>query len=217
MIDKREGGICYNRHMPEIKKIEDQFNIDQYETFSAHYIESNKNGGIGGTNPEQRVQFFQKFVPIGRNVLEIGSGAGDEAKMLQNIGYAITASDVVPEFLKLLQQKGLPTIKFDAKSQELPDGLDAIYANAVFVHFSNAELINFLQNAKLKLENEKAIFLSVIKGEGMARDARGRGFPRDFQYYNPQELRELITNEGYSILDFQEPDEKWIQAIISGR
>lgn len=78
------------------------------------------------------------------------------------------------------------------------------------------ELTKFLEEARHKLENEKIIFISAIKGEGSERSSRGRGFPRDFYYYNEQSLTNIINNAGFKILYINEPDDKWLQVILTG-
>jgi cyclopropane fatty-acyl-phospholipid synthase-like methyltransferase len=115
-----------------------------------------------------------------------------------------------------LQAELLNTILFDAKNDEFPlDTVDAIYANAVFVHFTPEEIVEFLKKVKFHLQNEKIIFISVIQGRGTERTGRSRGFDRDFQYYDKSTLTEIIGQAGYIILWDNFTDEKWIQIIAT--
>jgi cyclopropane fatty-acyl-phospholipid synthase-like methyltransferase len=198
-------------------KIEVDFNHTQYSQHYDQYLESNVDGAIGGGTIQDRVALFSRFVPKGRKVLEIGAGGGDEALALQNAGYDIIATDYVDKFVELLQEKGLPAILLDAKEGRLPANIDAIYANAVFVHFSPKELSLFLERAKRSLVNEKVLFMSVIKGEGHERAARARGFERDFHYYSLESLKQIAQQQGYNFLYSNDDDPKWIQAVISSK
>ncbi len=196
---------------------EADFNQKQYSENWQQYLDSNTDGSIGGGTISERVQLFRKFVPKGRKVLEIGSGGGDEALVLQGAGYDVIATDYVEKFVELLKQKGLQSLLFDAKKDLLPANIDAIYANAVFVHFSPKELALFLERTKRSLVNEQVLFMSVIKGEGHERAARARGFERDFYYYSLDNLKQIAQQQGFNFLYSNEDDPKWIQAVISSK
>jgi SAM-dependent methyltransferase len=193
--------------------IQNDFNKTQYEQNIDVYLETNKGFQVGGKTIQERVDLLKQFLPQGKTVFEIGSGPGEDAKMLEQSGYDVIASDFVEGFVNILKQKGLNATLFDAKNDELPGDLNAIYANAVFVHFSPEELSTFLTKAKQSLVGEKIIFFSVIKGNGSERSARARGFERDFQYYSKQELESILNEIGYKILYLDESDVKWIQII----
>lgn len=189
------------------------FNQQQYEQYGFQYLNSNQNGDVGGGTPETRVRFLQEYLPVGRSIFEIGSGGGMDALELQKVGYHVTASDFTDTFVKTLQGKGLETVFFDAKKDELPNTFDAIYANAVFVHFAPEDFSAFLKRVQPKLTNEKLIFLSVIKGLGHERASRSRGFERDFFYYELSFLELLFKQSGYTVLKVKNDYEKWIQLI----
>ncbi len=193
------------------------FNHQQYSNNFQQYLESNRDGLIGGENINKRIELISNFLPIGRRILEIGSGAGDDAKSLADKGYKVIASDYVEAFVKSLKQKGLETITFDAKQDKVNQKIDAIYANAVFVHFSPDEIATFLKNIKDDLENERLIFLSLIKGDGYERSARSRGFERDFYYYNTATIKNLLEKSGLDVVYENDEDPKWIQLIAKFR
>ncbi len=192
----------------------EDFNQQQYAAHFQQYLESNPEGEIGGGDPKQRVMFLKRFLPIGRSVLEIGSGGGNEALELQKAGYKVTASEFVEGFLKEIKAKRLQTIYFDAKLDTIPP-VDAIYANAVFVHFSPQEIANFLERAKPVLQNEKVLFFSIIKGEGYERGARKRGFERDFYYYTLNSIAPILSENSFTILEANNTDPKWLQIIAN--
>lgn len=194
----------------------EDFNKQQYSVHFQQYLESNPTGEIGGGSPKQRVHFLKRFLPIGRSVLEIGSGGGNDALELQNAGYKVTASEFIDRFLNELKNKGLKTIYLDAKKDEIPPA-DGIYANAVFVHFSPQEIADFLKRAKPVLQNEKVLFFSVIKGEGQERSARNRGFEREFHYYALDSITPILSEEKFRILQADDTDPKWLQIIASGK
>ena len=195
-----------------VNMVDDNFNKAQYSKYAGQYLEANQEGTIGGSTPDQRIAMLAKHLPTGRRIFEIGSGGGDDAVALQRAGYSVTASDFVEEFVKIEKERGLNSVYFDAKRDEFPD-TDALYANAVFVHFTPEEVIDCLRRVKNKLHNEKIVFISVIKGEGQERSARGRGFERDFYYYSARSMTEILQKEGYEIIFTDDSDPKWLQVI----
>ena len=192
--------------------IDNDFNKTQYQEHADGYLESNPTGTIGGGTPEKRAQLLTSYLPKERNIFEIGSAGGTDALALQQVGYTVTASDFVEPFVQKLQEQGLTAVLFDAKKDSFPQ-TDAIYANAVFVHFSPEEVLYCLVRAKQSLTNEKIVFMSVIKGEGQERSGRARGIERDFQYYNLQTISQLLQNAGYEVVYSNDTDPKWLQVV----
>jgi cyclopropane fatty-acyl-phospholipid synthase-like methyltransferase len=192
--------------------IDNDFNLQAYEKNAITYLEARKNKDIGGGGAE-RINFLKEFLPVGSLVFEIGSGGGEDALELAKNGYQVMASDFVPKFVEICKSSGLDAILFDAKTDTLPENVDAVYANAVFVHFTPEETSDFLTRAKSHLVGEKLIFLSVLKGEGSERSGRSRGFERDFQYYSEEQIAQILESSGYKCLKTKVIDDKWIQLI----
>ncbi|MEK7594501.1 MAG: methyltransferase domain-containing protein [Patescibacteria group bacterium] len=199
-----------------IPTIDDDFNKEQYEQHIQDYIDLNKDGHVGGGTAQDRISMMKQFLAPKSHILEIGSGGGDDALALQEAGYEVTASDYSEKFVQVLKSNGLDAILFNAKTDKIDNSVDAIYANAVFVHFTHDEFKGFLQRASSSLTGAKIIYLSVIKGDGAERrgpSTAGSAMVRDFQYYTDDDLRKILTDCGYNILDLSLRDDKWIQVV----
>ncbi len=194
-------------------RIERDFNTAQYEAHASEYLESNADGEIGGRTPEQRVTMLLRFLQKKSRIFEIGAGGGLDTDALHLAGYNVTPTDIAKPFLERLVTKAYDAQLFDAKRNQVPAGYDAVYANAVFVHFSPEETAKFLTDAANQLQGQKIIFMSVLKGEGSERSARGRSFERDFHYYQLTQLEELVTAAGYTLLHSEDVEGKWLQVI----
>lgn len=199
-----------------ITTIDDDFNKEQYEQHLQSYLDLNKDGHVGGGTPESRVSVITQFLAPGSHVFEIGSGGGDDALALQAAGYKVTASDYSDKFVQVLASKGLDAMLLDAKTDTLPLTVDAVYANAVFVHFTPNEFKSFLLRLHAHLQNAKLLYFSVIHGQGLERRATtstDSDLVRDFQYYTEEDLRQTLRKCAYEVLDMRVTDTKWIQVV----
>jgi len=199
-----------------IATIDDDFNKKQYEQHIQDYIDLNEDGHVGGGTAQSRASTIKQFLVPNSHIFEIGSGVGGDALALQVAGYKVTASDFSEKFVQVLRSNGLDAVLFNAKTDKIDNAVDAIYANAVFVHFTYDELKSFLQRASSSLAGAKIIYFSVIKGDGVERrgpSSTGLGMLRDFQYYTEDDLRKILMDCGYKILDLSLRDGKWIQVV----
>lgn len=74
-----------------------------------------------------------KHFPITGRILEIGAGAGWQARWLQDYGYEVTAVDI-PES-RYLQSKVFPVILYDGVNLPFPDNsFDIIFSSNVLEH-----------------------------------------------------------------------------------
>ena len=194
--------------------ISNDFNQSQYTQFADQYLASNRDEEIGGWNAKLRASIIKNFLPKGRLIFEIGAGWGEDAVALRNAWYEIIPTDFVWPFVEKLNTKGFSAFSFDAKKDKFPlEKVDAIYANAVFVHFTTEEVKKFLLEVQQHLDNEKLVFISVLLGTWTARTGRNRGFDRDFQYYDQNTLHNILNSTGYEIIWSNEVGEKWLQIV----
>lgn len=150
-------------------------------------------------------------------MFEVGAGAGEDALALQRLGYRVLATDYVKAFVDQMTGKGIDATTFDATSDDFPIGFDALYANAVFVHFSPQQTKVFLEKAKAILVGPKLVFLSVIRGDSQERRVGSQvGFERDFQDYTEEMITEVLRECGFGIVKLEIVDDKWIQIVASG-
>ncbi len=196
--------------------IDDSFNKAQYENHFDEYVETNQDFHIGGGSIQSRVELVQKYLPTGSKILEIGAGTGDDARALSQAGYKVTTTDFSEKFVDAIRSKGIEAAIFDAKKDVLPEGYNAVYANAVFVHFDTSELSYFLAQAAEKLEKPQLIFLSVIEGESQERRSGSNiSFERDFQDYTEDQLRDLLSHAGFNVNHMELVDGRWLQVVAS--
>jgi SAM-dependent methyltransferase len=94
-----------------------------------------------GHDGRLHISSLEEFLPAGSRVLEIGSGPGNDWKIL-NKKYRVTGSDNSAEFIKHLH-KACPTGDFllvDAASLKVKDSFDGLYSNKVLHHLKDQAL-----------------------------------------------------------------------------
>jgi len=77
----------------------------------------------------------------GARVIEIGSGGGRDALLMEQLGLAVRRTDVTPAFVTLLREHGHACDRLDPLVDDLasPDGpYDAVWANASLLHVARA-------------------------------------------------------------------------------
>lgn len=189
------------------------FNKDQYEKYVDIYIQCNTDHTIGGSSSDERIIFFLKKLPKDINILEIGSGDGYDAEHMIKSGFHVTASDAVDSFVKLLREKNIPTISFDLKKDIITTDFQALYVNAVFVHFDSESIKNFFIRNDIKNKQPFFLFASFLKGSGSEISKRGRGFEREFYYYSKGILEELFSCY-FKDVQVKDIDEKWLWVFV---
>lgn len=176
------------------------FNRIQYSQNFGLYLRSNPKGTKGGKTPPGRVAAFRPLLPAGRTVLEAGSAGGLDALELIKAGYKVKASDIAEPALNHLTAMGLDASFWDARIDHIPDGVDGLYGNvSAAVHISPKDFTRLLARSRKELSHEKAVFFSALYGFGHERTKRTGEFQRDFFYYTPDRLEQILDQEGVKI------------------
>ena len=187
-------------------------NHKAYTDHATDYYEHNLQGYTGGLVPSHRVALFKKYLNSGK-VLEIGSGAGLDAQELIKQGFTVIPSDFTDAFVEIMKANGLAPIKLDAVNDKFPQDLDGVFANAVFVHFSPEDSKKVIANIYESLKPNGIIFLSMLIGSGTEVSGKLLGIIREFFYYQPQDIEELLKGK-FEILEMNQPVEgRWIHLV----
>jgi SAM-dependent methyltransferase len=104
-----------------------------YETASDRYIAAFR------PPPPDYLEFVYDFVdrlPPEAEVLEIGSGTGHDADVLEAEGLHVHRSDATPAFVRALRARGLTADVVNVLSDDLGGPWNGLYANAVLLHLS---------------------------------------------------------------------------------
>lgn len=145
-------------------------------------------------------------------ILEIGSGPGRDAAYIESHGFHVERSDAAESFVSHLRDQGYETKLFNVATQSIPELYDLIYANCVFLHFTEVELCTALNTVFQGLNESGILAFSVKQGEGEGWTDEKVDAPRFFRYWQPDPLQALVEQYGFRILECR-CDGKFIQLI----
>lgn len=156
-------------------------------------------------------------VPKDARILEFGSAFGRDAKYLAGLGYTVECTDATPAFVDLLQQKGFDAKVLNAITDELPQGLDFVLANAVLLHFNRDEAVLVIKKVFDSLNTNGKFAFTLIQGEGEGWSEKKLGAPRFFCYWTESQIRDVLESTGFGDVEISgdkaAANATWLQIV----
>ena len=156
-------------------------------------------------------------VPKDARILEFGSAFGRDAKYLAGLGYTVECTDATPAFVDLLQQKGFDAKVLNAITDELPQGLDFVLANAVLLHFNRDEAVLVIKKVFDSLNTNGKFAFTLIQGEGEGWSEKKLGAPRFFCYWTEPQIRDVLESTGFGDVEISgdkaAANATWLQIV----
>lgn len=145
-----------------------------------------------------------KHIPQDGKILEVGSGFGRDAEYIQQKGFQIECSDAVPNFVKLLQEKGFKAQLINLLTDDLGYDYDMVLADAVLLHFTPEEAAIVAKKIHEALNSNGVFALRMKQGDGSVWSEEKLGEPRYFYYWEPDDLKMMLANAGFEWLEMTE-------------
>ncbi len=164
------------------------------------------------------VDFLEDFVDwVGpeAGVLEIGSGTGHDADLLEARGVEVHRSDAAPAFVRAMRARGFHASTIDVLSDDLGGPWDGIYANAVLLHLSPDDLRVALARMAAAVAPGGGLAFTLVEGDGEAWDSR-LGAPRHFTYWREAPLLEAIAASPWDLVSVERAGggrETWLRCL----
>lgn len=140
---------------------------------------------------------FVAQIPGGGRVLDLGCGPGASAARMVQAGLNVDAHDPVPEMIALAQKNDGVNARVagfdDLQDKDIYDG---IWANFSLLHAAREDMARYLAAIHTALKKDGKFHIAVKTGSGAKRDRLGRLYT----YYSEDELQELLTDAGFSIV-----------------
>jgi SAM-dependent methyltransferase len=155
----------------------------------------------------------------GARVLEIGSGGGRDAHVMEDLGLRVRRTDITPGFVALLREQGHEADLVDPLVDDLvsPGGAyDAVWANASLLHVDRTDLPTVLSRLAAVTRAGGLLLVSLKEGDGEGWSTHGSvRRPRHFTYWRAPALTEVASAAGWTDLDVRsglegEAGESWL-------
>jgi SAM-dependent methyltransferase len=132
----------------------------------------------------------------GARVLEIGSGTGRDALELERRGYVVRRTDATQAFIDMMRADGYAVDRLNALTDDLGGPYDAVFADAVFLHFDRPGLAQVLRKAA---RSAPVLAFATREGKGEEWSDRNLDLPRHFVLWQEDALREVLTGTGWEV------------------
>lgn len=213
---------------------ENKKTLETYDKLAKLYLEQTKNHEKNDPEKAKRkAAWLENFckkgfggLGKGARILEIGAADGKNSKMLEKLGFEVTASDVAEDFLKVLRKSGLKTTKFNILTDVFEENFDGVLLWRVFVHFTQDDLKLALGKIFGALNFGGRVIFNIINADSEENINKGwfdfdgeyhMGAERFFQHYEESELKKIIKEAGFAIIDFEKnggkKNDKWFCVV----
>ncbi|GER18731.1 class I SAM-dependent methyltransferase [Variovorax boronicumulans] len=138
--------------------------LASYEASARDY-----NAIVAGHRPpeiEEAVRRMMQRVPAGGSVLEIGSGSGQDADLVESLGGVVRRTDAVQAFLDLQAERGKQGELLNVVTDALGGPYDAILAMCVLIHVDRAQIAPVLRKVFDALAPGGGFLAAMRIGEG---------------------------------------------------
>ena len=169
--------------------------IESYETGIDEYIKNtpSKRGGV----VEDWIDRSLEALGQDAKILEIGSAHGRDAEIIEEKGFYVEKTDATKGFVKILQEIDSTARVLNILSDEVDDSYDLIIANAVFLHFNDAETL-IAANKVYQALNPGGIFSLTLKhGDGETWQSNKDMAPRFFNLWFKERITDVLSRVGF--------------------
>ena len=161
--------------------------------------------------PSKSLLAFIKAIPEGGRVLDLGCGPGFAAAEMARHGCNVEAIDGSAEMVAAAS-KNPGVIARQATFDDLPAQATyyGIYANFSLLHAKRADFNRHIQACHAALLPGGIFHLAMKLGTGAKRDALGRFYT----YYTAEELKQILTQTGFTLTFEREGKEKGLAGDV---
>lgn len=172
------------------------------QTLASYQAASERYAERTAASPSPLLDLLLAGLAPGALVLELGSGTGRDADLLEAGGLVVDRTDATPAFVEAMIDRGVQARLLDARSENYlaPDspGYHAVFANAVLLHLSRDDLGRALAAAHRATVPGGLLVATLKKGDGQAWSRAKLDRPRHFTYWQEEPLAEKARAAGWS-------------------
>lgn len=180
---------------------EEQKTLRSYDSYAKEWAETHHTTDFWSNERDQ----FQKYLPKGK-ILEIGSGAGVDAKEFIDRGYAYVGTDISLGLINEAKKRN-PNAEFIQQSVyelNFPESnFDGFWTVASLLHIPKSRIDEALQKIHYVARPNGVGLISLKKGVGekMVEDVfQNKKFRRFYSFYSLNEFSKILKRNKFEIL-----------------
>jgi 2-polyprenyl-3-methyl-5-hydroxy-6-metoxy-1,4-benzoquinol methylase len=162
------------------------------------------------------VELVTAHAPAGARVLEIGSGPGLDAAVLEHRGFSVRRTDATAAFVEMLRAQGHQADLLDVRTDDVGGPYDVVFAQAVLLHIDRAELVGVLARLAAAVPPGGLLAISLKEGDGEEWSSHKVELPRHFVYWREEPLRAVLSEAGWApvvVEHLATPHEPWLVSL----
>jgi ubiquinone/menaquinone biosynthesis C-methylase UbiE len=184
--------------------------LPEYLEKTISFYDGHVSEFIQKTRSLQDLDWLEKFVPRlpkGARVLDVGCAWGRDCLYFTERGFDTIGIDLSEKMLEVAAGHA-PEAKYramDLSELDFPAAYFAgIWCSAALLHVPKKQAPNTLAGFAHVMSNQGLLYLKMKEGQfdGMETDDRYQDAQKYYAYYSQNELRKLIENAGFSIVEF---------------
>jgi ubiquinone/menaquinone biosynthesis C-methylase UbiE len=150
--------------------------------------------------------FLDKFVELsGMKIIDVGSGPGRDALLLQQTGKEVVCIDASEAMVELSSGRGLQSVL--AGFDNLPfenESFDGVWSYTALLHIPKKSIDVPLKEIYRVLKPLGIFALGLIEGDGEEyKKNSGVDMPRWFSFYHKEEVEILCKKHGFKLVYFE--------------
>jgi 2-polyprenyl-3-methyl-5-hydroxy-6-metoxy-1,4-benzoquinol methylase len=138
--------------------------VQSYEAFAREYDKL-----VDAHRPPHIQKALRRLVdalPPGGRVLEIGSGTGRDADVIESMGLVVRRTDAAQAFIDLMAERGKHAELLNVVTDELGGPYDGVLAMGVLIHVDRDQTDEVLRKIHAAMKPGGAFLAAMRKGEG---------------------------------------------------
>ena len=170
--------------------------VGSYERIARDYAAETAPGPGGASDRGEALRRLVAGVPAGGTALEIGSGPGWDADLLEANGVSVRRTDITRAFIDLQAARGKAVERLDVTTDELGGPYDAVLALAVLQHVERPAMPAVVGRVATALAPGGAFLVSLREGDGEQWEVGDSGNPYFTVLWREMDFCDVLEDAG---------------------
>lgn len=186
--------------------------LSTYEQGAAVYIERSTQALAIGAFRDS----ILALLPDEAQMLELGSGPGEDALYFESHGVHVKCTDGARSFVERLRVRGLDAEVLEITAEDFGGPFDVVFANAVLHHLTDAQFSAVIAKAARAVLPGGLLAFTIKEGDGQEWTTAKVESPRFFNYWREPALRKELEDGGFEPIGIERVEHRskpWLYVL----